>query len=200
MSFEKLNKKANEFFVSKTPENFNNVYQEVIEEFQRQNRRRVTSTGLGSIDDADEILDSVILKLTARDGALNFGKLVSRSLKNARIDFLRSELRRSESFELSIDSSEESALTLNIADSELVEDRVLKKEDDQRQLIAYLSDPTQVDDVTTLIVTKFSQYDSITALAKALGIHHETVSRKLRKLSRRYDANRFGEIGEYLAV
>ncbi|MFC3345040.1 hypothetical protein ACFOHW_21980 [Paenibacillus abyssi] len=77
-----------------------------------------------------------------------------------------------------------------------------KKEADQRQLIDFLvnSDPDQVDPVTTLIVTKFPQYPSITALAKALGLHHEVVKRKLRALSRRYDANRFGDYREYLAV
>ncbi|MGG4217533.1 NUMOD1 domain-containing DNA-binding protein [Paenibacillus jamilae] len=97
--------------------------------------------------------------------------------------------------------ADDDAPTSEIADSFDLENSVVnKREDDQRQLIAYLSDPAQVDTVTNSIVTMFSQYDSITALAKALGIHHETVSRKLRKLSRRYDANRFGEVRDYLAV
>jgi hypothetical protein len=76
-----------------------------------------------------------------------------------------------------------------------------KKEVDQRELIDFLvSDPSQVDRDTTRIVSQFYKYSSIAALAKALGMHHEVVKRKLRKLSRRYDANRFGDINEYLAV
>lgn len=79
--------------------------------------------------------------------------------------------------------------------------RRYKKEADQRQLIDFLAnDPSQVDRETRLIVSQFSQYESITALAKALGMHHEFVKRKLRKLSTRYDANRFGDYRDYLAV
>jgi hypothetical protein len=100
---------------------------------------------------------------------------------------------------------ESDSCLLQIEDEHHVEQEVIdklgkKREDDQRQLIAFLSDPSQVDSDTTLIVSNFSQHDSITALAKALGMHHETVKRKLRKLARRYDANRFGDINEYLAV
>ncbi|GAA0840637.1 hypothetical protein GCM10008915_36600 [Bifidobacterium pullorum subsp. gallinarum] len=76
-----------------------------------------------------------------------------------------------------------------------------KKEADQRELIDFLvNDPSQVDHDTTRIVSQFYKYSSIAALAKALGMHHEVVKRKLRRLSGRYDANRFGDINEYLAV
>lgn len=78
-----------------------------------------------------------------------------------------------------------------------------KKEADQRQLIDFLLDRAN-DPVTTLIVTKYAELQngtmSITALAKALGLHHELVKRKLRALSRYYDANRFGDYHDYLAV
>lgn len=76
-----------------------------------------------------------------------------------------------------------------------------KKKADQLELIDFLiTDPRQADCDTTRIVSQFSNYNSIAALSKALGIHHEVVKRKLRKLSRRYDANRFGDVYEYLAV
>ena len=74
-----------------------------------------------------------------------------------------------------------------------------KKEADQRQLIDFLCDPTQVDYDTTLIVSSFREvnadgslrYDSVGALAKALGLHPEIVRRRLHRLSRRYDASRY---------
>lgn len=104
------------------------------------------------------------------------------------------------------DDDDEGAPTSNQIRDEVaeVEPRVInrmyrKKEADQRQLIDFLvNDPVKVDTVTTLIVTEFSKYPSITALAKALGLHHEVVKRKLLALSRKYDANRFGDIRDYL--
>lgn len=83
-----------------------------------------------------------------------------------------------------------------------------KKRADQRQLIDSLCDPTQVDYDTVRAVSSFREvnadgslrYDSVTALAKALGMHHEVVKRKFRRLASRYDANRYGDYREYLAV
>ncbi|MFD1267558.1 hypothetical protein [Paenibacillus motobuensis] len=108
-------------------------------------------------------------------------------------------------YELSLDVKAEDAPTSEPTTGETVEDEYFslqrKKEIDQLQLIDFLvNDPTQVDRETILIVSQFSQYASITALSKALGMHHEYVKRKLRRLSRRYDSNRFGDYSEYLAV
>lgn len=100
-----------------------------------------------------------------------------------------------------VDNSDDDAPTSEIADPMNLEDYALrKKEADQRQLIdSLVNDPSQVDPITTLIVAEFPKYKSITALAKALGLHHEVVKRKLTSLSRRYDANRFGDVRDYLA-
>lgn len=132
---------------------------------------------------------------------------VTKVLRHAAIDVIRSAeggyYRRVYAI---IDApDDEDAPTSEVPDEETTEDgyfrRRYKKKADQRQLIDFLvNDPTQVDRETRLIVSQFSQYDSITALAKALGMHHEFVKRKLRKLSARYDANRFGDIYDYLAV
>lgn len=69
---------------------------------------------------------------------------------------------------------------------------------DQRQLIDSLCDPSQVDDVTTAIVTNFPRYKNPNALAKGLGLHREVVDRRLRKLARNYDAELFGDYRDYL--
>lgn len=130
--------------------------------------------------------------------------LRSRAIKVA----TRKEARFHQSIEQLPVSNTEETIHLELEDvaaltpeQEFLRRNYTKKEADQRQLIDFLArDPRQVDHDTTLIVSQFSEYDSITALAKALGMHHEFVKRKLRKLSRRYDANRFGDINEYLAV
>lgn len=94
-----------------------------------------------------------------------------------------------------------------VADVNTVEvvvlERYAKKKADQRQLIDFLLQSGVPDATTTVIVEAIllaPASASDTAIAKSIGIHHETVKRKLRKLARRYDANRFGDINEYLAV
>ena len=83
---------------------------------------------------------------------------------------------------------------------DFVDEFFRKNERDQRQLISFLTDPSKVDAETTAIVSNFHRHKSITALGKALGLHHQTVKRKLRKLSRNYDPNIFGNYRDYLAV
>lgn len=213
MSFEKLNRLAAAFYEARTDAALSDLYAEARQEFQTQNRRRVTASGFGDCNDADGILNDVVYKLTEKERIHGFGKQMATALKNARIDFFRSERSRHNHFELTIDSSDEDTPMSEVVDDQTVESIVMyrqrKKEADQlRKLIDFLSDPTQVDSDTTRIVSSFREvnadgslrYSSITALAKALGLHHEVVKRKLRKLSRRYDANRFGDISEYLAV
>lgn len=82
-----------------------------------------------------------------------------------------------------------------------VEDDVIK-EADQRQLIDFFRS-AKTDATTTLIVEAIlgsQPGTSDLAIAKSLGLHHEIFKRKLRKLSRQFDANRFGEARDYLAV
>lgn len=69
---------------------------------------------------------------------------------------------------------------------------------DQRQLIDSLCDHPKVDDVTTEIVTNFPKYRTPNALAKALGLDFNQVDRRLRKLARNYDAEKFGDFRDYL--
>lgn len=201
LSFEKLNKTSDAFFKDKTPDNFNLLYESAKVEFLIQHRRRLMASGLCTRNEADAVFDDVLLRLTSRECLQNFGLQLSTSLSNARKDFLKVSLRRNRRCELGLDKSfDESTPMLEIRDSIETDGEVLKKEDDQSKLIAYLSDPTQVDSDTTAIVSTFLQdeYESVRALAKALGLHPEAVSRKLRKLAHRFDANRFGNISDYL--
>ncbi|WP_449600342.1 hypothetical protein [Paenibacillus sp. Marseille-Q9583] len=204
MSFEQLNKFADTYYATRSQDAFRALYNEAKRVFQTQNRRRVCASGYGDRNDADSILDDVILKLIGKDALNGFGLWMATALKNARIDWLRKEQTRGKRYELTINKDDEDTPTSEIADDLTTEDIVIqrykKKEADQRQLIDFLADPSQVDHDTTLIVSQFSQYESITALAKALGLHHEFAKRKIRRLARRYDANRFGDVHEYLAV
>lgn len=204
MTLEKLNSKAVSYYASPTPDSFRELYEEAVAVFRKVNRSSVIGSRKGDENDADEIFDTVILTLSREEDVRDFGRAMSARLKNARLVFFRNEGRRRKRYELTIDACEPDAPTNEVAAELTTEDIVIqrykKKEADQRQLIDFLTDPTQVDHDTTLIVSQFPQHESITALAKALGLHHEFAKRKIRRLARRYDANRFGDFREYLAV
>lgn len=207
MSFEQLNKAADTYYATRSQDAFRVLYSEAQRVFQTQNRRRVCASGYGDRNDADSILNDVILKLIGKDSINGFGLWMATALKNARIDWLRKEQTRGKRYELTINKDDEDASTSEIKDELTTEDIVIesykKKEADQRQLIDFLSRSAKTDTTTTTIVTAylFAPLDAKpTEIARSLGIHHETVKRKLRRLARRYDANRFGDVYEYLAV
>lgn len=79
--------------------------------------------------------------------------------------------------------------------------RLHKKTDaDKRQLINALVENS--DSLTTAIVNEYLVTTDArpTAIGKTLGIHHEIVSRKLRRLARNFNESQFGKINDYLAV
>ena len=142
--------------------------------------------------------------------------LVNNAIRRRRIDILRSntQKRKGRYQHVSINANDDSdAPTFEIAEefdtaySSPTEEAVFremfdKKEKDKVSLVSYLieSAKTTSDEATIKIIEMFSQHKNPSTLAKALGMHHETVKRKLVRLSRHYDANRFGDIREYLAV
>lgn len=74
-----------------------------------------------------------------------------------------------------------------------------KTDEDKLQLINALIRKT--DSTTKLIVDEYlrSEYARPTAIGKSLGIHHQTVIRKISRLSRNFDESKFGDIDAYLA-
>ncbi|WP_317981523.1 hypothetical protein [Paenibacillus glycanilyticus] len=198
-----MNMLANVYRIERTNEAFRAVYDE-LSDVRNMNRAIIMRAGNGDESDAMQIFHDVLMRILDKD--VEFGRVFHSSLKNARIDFFRKRKRertRQRSLDAMTDeSADEGAATPKVLRSDYdLEHEVLKtKEADHRQVIDFLVDPTQVDTVTTLIVTEFPKHKTVTALAKALGLHHEVVKRKLHALSRRYDANRFGDYRDYLAV
>lgn len=74
-----------------------------------------------------------------------------------------------------------------------------KKCEDKRQLIHALLE--SADEITTAIVNRMLENPdaSRNSIAAELGIHHEIVTRRLKRLAKHYDQARFGEISQYLA-
>lgn len=75
----------------------------------------------------------------------------------------------------------------------------LQKEKSQRQLTPFLVAAAN-DDFTRQVIKLFPSFEYPSQLAKVLRVHHSKVTRSLERLARRYDANRFGDIRDYLAV
>lgn len=75
-----------------------------------------------------------------------------------------------------------------------------KTDEDKRQLILALTKET--DSITTAIVKEFlvDKTSSPRAIGRKLGVHHQTVRRKLDALSRKYYADYSEDINEFLVV
>lgn len=105
------------------------------------------------------------------------------------------------------DSLEEfsNTVTSDIDSGVRTEEIVLErlKEADQRQLIDSITRSVKTDTTMTSIIAAYETAHpsaSPNAIAKTLGIHHETVNRKLRKLGRQFDSSRYGDIRDIIAV
>src|SRR5690606_37691374 len=116
--------------------------------------------------------------------------------------------RKEELFVGQEDSSEygdDVAVELEIADDfDLVEYVVIKSEhktdDDKLQLINALTKKS--DSITQRIVTEYlrGEHTKTTAIGKVVGVHHETVKRKIKQLARNFNEGEFGKIDAYLAI
>lgn len=206
MDQQSLNDAYFRFKSDPTAANFEELYA-VAQPYYKRHRGKIR--GYSGFDDTDALtgFDNSMFELCYRDVVyMNFERALNGRLKYRRLDLLREGYRRrkSDSFDALLEASAEEGASLPKAvrsDFDLEGEVLQKTEADRRQLIDSLADNiNDLDPVTALIVTEFSNYKSVNALAKALGLHHEEVKRRLRRLSRRYDANRFGDYCDYLAV
>lgn len=210
MNLTQLNKLAVLHRDEQTQDTFYDLYKEARQLFLKVHIAMTVRGRRGDEHDAEESFDEAVMKLASRDDIENFGEALSAALKIKRVFVERGNVRREKRYQVTVDKTEEQddgshtamcVLTDGVSTEDVVILNLTQKKDAQkRQLLSSLCDPAKVDHDTTLIVSQFSQHNSITALAKALGMHHESVKRKLLRLSRGYDANRFGDVQEYLAV
>lgn len=138
----------------------------------------------------------------------DFGKYLATCIRNAKYhktEGLLSRLERRNKHEVygqitECEEGEADETAIEIPDRRYDPQEVLDEKEKartQRQLISELVAHT--DDFTQTVVKIFPRYRSINALAKALGEHHFKVSRSIRRMSREYDANRYGSIYDLLA-
>ncbi|GAA0378891.1 hypothetical protein [Bacillus horti] len=157
----------------------------------------VTAKKLGT--DSNEILslvhETMLRTVNQYSGDHDFEHFFNKSFRNAKRDFIRKKKNR-ERYELvNSDLIKESGRAYSIVAEE---DTPISLVKEQRKIISFLIERVE-EPTTRSIIHFFPQYDSVTALGRALGLHHETIKRKLRRLSQGYDENRFGKITDYLS-
>lgn len=88
----------------------------------------------------------------------------------------------------------------DLVELEVINSLEMKTDEDKRQLINALTE--NCDTLTTAIVDEYLNSDNPNpySIGKKLGVHNMTVVRQLRKLTKFYDATRFGDLDNYLAV
>nr|WP_238352162.1 sigma factor [Brevibacillus brevis] len=135
----------------------------------------------------------------------NFENFLTRSIRNRIRDLRRNRARVREDCTLDIAPDDGDTPISQVEDESLsltgnVEGMVVEvqKKREQRELLSFLV--TGTDDITCKVVKLFLAGQPFVAIAKSLGLSDKTVKNKLRYLSRRYDANRFGDQRNYYTV
>lgn len=204
-----INALAANYQADRTEESFRAVYDEFIVGWRRRWKRDAAET----LSDVAEIESLHNLELYRslkvwEPSKGDFEHYVNHRIKRRKVDLFRQNSRRANktrSLDELTELENDTGTPIPILDdgSPTLEHAVQKKMTDhlRQEIIDHLLGPSRtLDSVTTAIVTNLARYKSPNALAKALGIHHEVVKRKLTALRSRYDSNRFGNVRDYLAV
>jgi DNA-directed RNA polymerase specialized sigma24 family protein len=199
MSNEKLNNLAASYVVDKSQEIFSEIYSLLTQKW-RPTYGAIARSLRTETDEVEELYEDTLMRVLERyDGSGKFERNLSRALKNARIDFIRSDKRLRSREQLIIDGERGEGTAIPELEYAVdAEDEARQKKEDQLQLISFLLQ--NADSETTAIISEFGNYESPNALAKAMGIHHEVVKRKLRKLAKSHDASIFGDYRQYLTA
>lgn len=213
MSSVQLNSLAAVYRTERTDDAFRKLYELASSMFEQFHRDSLFSKGCRDSHSAKESFDSAVFELSRREDVENFANALSAALRRKRLMICRSLARRRNRFPGSLDETEadesgEYAPKYRTPDEPSAEDVAIhdlcrKKEDDQRQLIDFLKHSGNPDATTIALVEAFllaPPSASDTSIAESIGIHHQKAKRSLRKLSRQYDVNRFGDYSDYLAV
>jgi DNA-directed RNA polymerase specialized sigma24 family protein len=186
-------------------ENFESVYRRFIPVIRRISKRYAAHVSGQTFEDYVSHLSETLWRCYQKystAGAAKFETYVNRAFHNKITDIRRNKGTGFFGQALVADkkcSDDEDAATFEIADTYRFEDFLLKKKAlDQRQLIELLTDPNEVDALTTAIVKVFEKFgDDYTALGKAHGVSRDTARRRIQSLARRYDSRIHGEIIDY---
>jgi DNA-directed RNA polymerase specialized sigma24 family protein len=171
---------------------------EMLDAFKRRYLQKANGRYMNDEHSFTEAFDTTLWRsLKAYDPVQDFLPFFSSNLKRANVSRIRKGGATKVTAEIYDCVSEDgSSMMESLEDPDQFEESVQKKRD-QRELVSNLL--AVADELTRKICLNYAMYDSENALSKALGIHHTAVRRSLARLSRRFDANRFGELRDYIA-
>ncbi len=190
----------NDYRANRSQSAFTELYEMTVD-LRDTNSRILIRSGYDS-SDALAIFDDTFMRVINKDMPGAFIPYLSVSLKNARINHIRSNTRRisqSESLDCEFGDDGYTVASRIASDTDTESDALAPTlHTDRLALIRSLL--KGADELTLAIVEGLPRYESLNALASGLGVHHTAVSRKLRALSRNYDAKLFGSLTDYIAV
>lgn len=204
MNSNQLNNMVMDFRETRSEETFNQIYAIVSASW-----KGLETIGKSIKASKSEVLaayqDTLMKCIAAYDDKNgNFENLLNRSIRRKRSDIYRKN-KRIYFYEQFIEQREhdDGSETANFefADEFLIEDYITaKKKADQRQLIDFLLNGS--DAKTTAIVEAFlaSEKPTPTAIGEALGLHHSTVIRSIKRLAGKFDSKQFGDYTDYLVA
>lgn len=82
---------------------------------------------------------------------------------------------------------------------EVALDRI-EKSPDKLSLVRALLEKSDEFTVVAVELILSKPDASLNSIAAEMGVHHETLNRKLKRLAKNYDQSRFGDVSQYLAV
>ena len=203
MNNEQLNKLVLDYRNDRSDETFRQLYEMVS-----GNWKGLETIGKSVKASGAEILaayqDTLLSCIEKYDGRADFINLLNRSIRFKRSDIYRRKKRLAE-FEVYFSPVEnedgsEAANFEFVDDFDLEEQVIAKKKADQRQLIDFLLNGA--DAKTTAIVEAFlaSEKPTPTAIGEALGLHHSTVIRSLKRLAGKFDSKKYGDYNDFLVA
>jgi DNA-directed RNA polymerase specialized sigma24 family protein len=145
--------------------------------------------------------DTLLKSIDVWEATGDFENFLKGNIKRKRCDIYRKKKRLSdfEVYYTPAESEDGSEVAFEIADEFNIEEYVIqKKKADQLALIDSLLNGA--DAKTTAIVEAFltSEKSSPTAIGEALGLHHSTVLRSIKRLAGKFDSKKFGEYQDFL--
>lgn len=217
MSTQKMNMLISFYRKSRDNDVFNAIYKEFIEK-PMEVYEAIAESLKAPVHEVIALYEDTLLHcIDSYNGKTDFERYFNRAIKLERAnlynrqrrrmkrEWLESDLGYAEEYEVSDDTLSPLEMAVNnamlednSAATEFIKRSSRKTKADQRQLIDFLV--RNSDASTTAIVEAFPRHKSITALGKALGLHHMQVKRKLEMLACNFDSKQFGDYRDYLVA
>lgn len=200
---DELSTALTEYRNTGSPEAFETVYA-LTSRLRSFHAYKVRSSGLGDDNDALTLFDDTLLNVLQRPITVGFTAYFAGALRNSRASFIRTKLRdRNRTYTFADNPDDPGAPTpelfIEYSTPEIVYLDAERKKRAASVCAALLTDPDSgLSPRMTAIIADLPNHRTINRLADANGIHHSYIFRSLTKLSRRYDANRHGDIRDII--